>query len=73
MNENDITITITESQHELLRDVLLHAADAVHLASPYCNGLYDLPIDNSIVQRYTMIENMQEMLNQLWIDRFEEQ
>jgi len=71
MNENDITITLTESQHELLMDILCHACDAINLVSPYDDGMHDLPVDNPIVQRYTMIENLREMFNELWKDRFE--
>ena len=70
MNENDITITLTESQHELLNEVLNHALDAINLASPYGDGMWDLPLDNPIVQRYTMLENMKEMFFELWSDRF---
>lgn len=70
MNENDITITLTESQHELLNEVLIHAVDAINLASPYGDGMWDLPLDNPIVQRYTMLENMKEMFFELWRDRF---
>lgn len=70
MNENDITITLTESQHELLNEVLNHAVDAINLASPYGDGMWDLPLDNPIVQRYTMLENMKEMFFELWRDRF---
>lgn len=70
MNKNDITITITESQHELLIDVLNHAQDAMDLAVSY-NGLYGLPLENSIVQKYTMMENLKEMIQELWRDRFE--
>ena len=70
MNENDITITLTESQHELLNEVLNHAIEAINLASPYGDGMWDLPLDNAIVQRYTMLENMKEMFFELWRDRF---
>ena len=70
MNENDIMITITESQHELLMDVLNHAQDAMDLSLPF-DGLYDLPLNNSIVQKYTMTENLKELLQELWLDRFE--
>ena len=69
MNENDITITITESQHELLIDVLNHAQDAMDLSLPF-DGLYELPLNNSIVQRYTTLKNLEEMLLELWSDRF---
>lgn len=71
MNENDITISLTESQHELLNEILCHAMDAFNLAAPYNDGMFDLPLDNPIVQRYTMLENMREMFQQLWSDRFE--
>jgi hypothetical protein len=70
MNENDIRITLTESQHELLNEVLNHAIEAINLASPYGDGMWDLPLDNPIVQRYTMLENMKEMFFELWRDRF---
>lgn len=70
MNTGDITVTITESQHELLNDVLMHAIEAYQVVSPYDTGLYDLPIENEIVQRYTLLENMKEMFYTLWSDRF---
>jgi len=70
MNENDIRITLTESQHELLNEVLNHAIEAINLASLYGDGMWDLPLDNPIVQRYTMLENMKEMFFELWRDRF---
>lgn len=71
MNENDITVTLTESQHELLQEVLCHAMGSFHLVSPYDDGIWDLPLDNPIVWRYTMLENIKEMFDQLWADRFE--
>ncbi len=71
MNENDITITLTESQHELLNEVLNHALEAVQLVAPYDDGMGDLPLDNPIIQRYDMLENMKEMFYTLWSDRFE--
>jgi len=72
MNENDIKVTLTESQHELLNEILCHAMEAIQLVTPYDDGLWDLPLDNPIVQRYTMIENMKEMFFELWRDRFTE-
>lgn len=71
MCENDITISLTESQHELLNEILCHAMDSFNLAAPYGHGMYGLPVDNPIVQRYTMIENLKEMFYELWSDRFE--
>ena len=70
MNEGDIKITITESQHELLIDMFNHAMESMNLIMPYGDGLHDLPVDNHIVQKCTMIEDMREMLFELWSDRF---
>jgi len=72
MNMSDITITLSESQHELLNDILLHALESYQLVSPYNDGMWDLPIYNPIVQRYTMVENLREMLNEMWKERFED-
>lgn len=71
MNSNDITVTITEQQHEMLNDVLMNALEAYHLVSPYDMGFRDLPPDHEIVQRYTTLENLREMFIKLWSDRFE--
>ena len=70
MNTNDITITLTESQHELLNDVLLHAVEAYQIVAPHDSGMYDLPMDNEIIQRYTMLENLREMMIKLMEDRW---
>jgi hypothetical protein len=37
---------------------------------PYGAGSYDLPMDNEIMQRYTMIENLRETFIELWSDRW---
>jgi len=70
MNEGNITVTLTESQHELLNEILCHTMEAFQLVSPYDDGMWDLPLDNPIIQRYTMVENMKEMFYELWSDRF---
>jgi hypothetical protein len=70
MNEGNITVTLTESQHELINEILVHALDAYQLVAPYDDGIFDLPLDNAIVQRYTMIDNLREMFLELWSDRF---
>lgn len=72
MNNSDITITLSESQHELLNDIILHALESYQLVSPYDDGMWDLPINNSILQRYTMIQNLREMFNEMWADRFDD-
>lgn len=70
MNEGNITVTLTESQHELINEMLVHALEAFQLVSPFDDGICDLPLDNPIVQRYTMIDNLKEMFFELWTDRF---
>jgi hypothetical protein len=70
MNEGNITVTLTESQHELINEILHHALDTFQLVAPYDDGLYDIPMENPIIQRYTMIENLREMFYELWADRF---
>jgi hypothetical protein len=72
MNTGDITVTLTEAQHELINDVLMNAIEAYHLVSPHDMGLHGLPIDNDIIQRYTMLENLKEMFVLLWANRFED-
>lgn len=71
MNQGNITVTLTESQHELMVDLLNHAMDAANLIMPYGAGSYDLSLDNEIVQRYTMIENLRETFIELWSERFD--
>ncbi len=73
MNEGNITVTLTESQHELINEILHHALDTFQLVAPYDDGLYDIPMENPIIQRYTMIENLREMFYELWADRFTSQ
>lgn len=68
MNENDITVSLTESQHELLRDLLNHAIDSVDVIFPY--GIRDLPDNHEIAQRYDMLYNLKETFDELWVDRF---
>ena len=70
MNEGNITVTLTESQHELINEILHHAMDSFQLVAPYDDGLHDLPMENPIIQRHTMIENLREMFYELWADRF---
>jgi hypothetical protein len=69
MIENDITVTLTEVEHEMINDVLNHALESFHLATE--GGIWDLPLDNPIIQRYTLIDNLKERFNILWADRFE--
>jgi len=70
MNQNDITVTLTEVEHELISDVLNHSLDSVHLVTEL-GGIWDIPLDNPIIQRYTLMENLKERFDVLWADRFE--
>lgn len=68
IDQNDLNMTFTYAEHELLMEVMMQAVTAMDFACLY--GLHDLPMDNEIVQRYTMIENLRERFNTLWSDRF---
>lgn len=68
MDTNDIDVKLTYVEHEMICEVLCQAATMMDFASPY--GMFDLPIDSDIVQRYTMIENLRERFNTAWSDRF---
>lgn len=69
MVKGDILVPLTMAEHELMNDIILHAVEAANFAIPYC--LADLPLDNEIVQRYTMLENLRERFVYLWADRFQ--
>jgi hypothetical protein len=71
MNLNDITVTLTEFQHEIINDLLFHAIESYQLMVPYDAAIDDLPLENEIVQRRTAIENLREMFISLQLDRFE--
>ena len=68
--EGDINVTLTELQHEIINDLLMHAIESYQLVAPYDSGMYDLPLDNEIIQRYSAIENLREMFIELQRDRF---
>jgi hypothetical protein len=68
IDRNDLNITLTYAEHQMICDVLLQAVETMNFACPY--GIYDLPMDSEIVQRYTMIENLRERFNTAWSDRF---
>ena len=68
ISQGDIQVPLTFAQHELINEVHLQAVNSFDFACPY--GIYELPIDSEIVQRYTMLENLRERFNTLWSDRF---
>jgi hypothetical protein len=71
MNQGDITVTLTESQHELIMDIITHALESIQILAPYDDGLHDLPLDNTLIQRYTMLDNLKETFGLLWSNRFQ--
>lgn len=69
IDQNDLTITLTYAEHEMLCDVLLQAVNMMEFACPY--GYFDMPMDNELIQRFSTIENLRERFNHAWSDRFE--
>jgi len=68
ISQGDIQVPLTFAEHELMVDILCQASNMMDFACPY--GIHELSIDNEIVQRYTMLENLRERFNTLWSDRF---
>jgi hypothetical protein len=69
IEKGDIVVPFTLAEHELMNDIIMNAVNAADFAIPYC--LSDLPFDNEIVQRYTMLDNLRERFVYLWADRFQ--
>jgi hypothetical protein len=68
IDQNDVNVTLTFAEHEMMCDMLCQAVTIMDFASPY--SMFDLPIDSDVVQRYSMIENLRERFNTSWSDRF---
>jgi hypothetical protein len=68
IDQNDLNITLTYTEHEMLCDVLLQAVEIISFACPY--GYFDLPMDSELIQRFSTIENLRERFNHAWSDRF---
>ena len=68
IDQNDLNVTLTYAEHEMLVDVLLQAVDMMEFACPY--GYFDLPMDSELIQRFSTIENLRERFNEAWTDRF---
>ena len=66
-DQKPVSMEFTVEEHELLKDVILHATDGMSIAVPY---VYDLPKDSEVRQRYEMIESMSEKVCKLWSNRF---
>jgi hypothetical protein len=70
METGDITVTLTESQHEMMMDIILNALDSFQLVAPYDDGMHELPLDNAIIQRYDTLDTLRQTFTTLWSDRF---
>ena len=70
-DQQDLIVNLTEAEHELLIDVLTMSIGNFDELVDFC-ALYDLPMDNPIVQKITMMENLKERLNFMWCERFDE-
>ena len=68
VDQNDLDIKLTYAEHEMLCDMLLQATSMFEFSCPW--GQFDLPMNNELIQRYTMVENLRERFNTAWSDRF---
>jgi hypothetical protein len=68
IDQNDLNVTVTFTEHEMLVDVLLQAVEMMNFACP--NRYFDLPMDSELIQRFSTIENLRERFNESWSDRF---
>ena len=68
IDRNDLNITLTYVEHEMMCDILLQAVNMIEFACPY--EYFDLPMDNELIQRFSLIENLRERFNESWSDRF---
>lgn len=71
METGNITVTLTESQHEMMVEVLTNAQEAFNFAIPSSESFASLTLDNEIVQRQATLDTLQELFFTLWVDRFE--
>lgn len=71
METGDITVTLTESQHEMLVEILTNAQEAFNFAIPSSETFVSLAPDNEIVQRQCTLDALKELFFTLWVDRFE--
>ena len=60
IDQNDVIVTLTYAEHEMMCDILCQAETMIDFACPY--GIADMPIDSELVQRYTMVEKGSTLL-----------
>jgi hypothetical protein len=68
MNTEDLEVTLSCKEHEILNDVLMSAVDSLYALLP--SGWRELPEDNELYVRYTQIDELQEKFSDLWLQRF---
>lgn len=71
METGNITVTLTESQHEMIVEILTNAQEAFNFVIPSSEYLTSLAPDNEVVQRQGILDSLQELFFSLWVDRFE--
>jgi hypothetical protein len=68
LDENDVTVNLTCSEHEFLCDLLCQSIDLLDFAHP--SGIKDFPENSETVQRYNRARNLHQRFARLWADRF---
>jgi hypothetical protein len=67
IDRSDFDLKLTFADHELIRDLLCQSIEMMNFA---CDYYFDKSIDDPFIQRYTLIENLRERVNEAWSDRF---
>ena len=67
-DQQPVTMEFTFEEHDLLNDILCHAADGMYIA---CPSICEMPMDSEIRQRYEMLEEMRNRSYDLWKTRFD--
>ncbi len=68
IDQNDLNVTLTFTEHEMVMDILRLSIDVMDFSCP--NRYFDLPMDSELIQRFSTIENLRERFNESWSDRF---
>jgi len=67
-DQQPVTMEFTFEEHDLLNSILNHAMEAYDFVAYL--GIYDLPEDSEIRQRYMMLDNLKNQSYSLWAQRF---
>lgn len=66
-NQKPVAIEFTFEEHELVKNIIIHAMDSVDILG-IC--VYDLPEDSEIRKRYDALESLSDRILVLWSNRF---